>query len=76
MPDALKNNMQSSRGKMYRPNISTITIDERKTGKQKFTFFENTVAYLNETKVGSLGYLKARLGLQRQNVDLLSRPPE
>lgn len=52
MPDALKNNMQSSRGKMYnRPNISTITIEERKTGKQKSTFFENTVAYLNETKV-------------------------
>lgn len=58
MPDALKNNMQSSRGKMYnRPNISTITIEERKTGKQKFTFFENTVAYLNVTfEVGSLGY--------------------
>lgn len=53
MPDALKNNMQSSRGKMYnRPNISTITIEERKN----LHFFENTVAYLNETKVGSLGY--------------------
>lgn len=48
MPDALKTNMQSSRGKMY--NISTITIEEIKTGMQKIAFFENTVAYLNKSR--------------------------